>query len=157
MAKDKLCIDTSRVFATGFSFGAMISYSLSLNHQKDLRAVVAMAPANYNIYLPTNTKMPIAYMSTTGMGDTTCPFDSGGRGGKYTGLQHAMDNGCMIPATVPTTTKGSKTHVCYDYVGCPAGYPVKTCTFDGTHQCNVADGGITNDGTKSWIPIESWK
>ena len=77
MAKDKLCIDTSRVFATGFSFGGMISYSLSTNHQEDLRAVVGMAPANHNIHLPTNTHESIAYTSTTGMNDTTCPFDSG--------------------------------------------------------------------------------
>ena len=76
-AKEQLCIDTSRVFATGFSFGGMITYSLSTNHQKDLRAVVGIAPANYNIYLPTNTHEPIPYMSTTGMSDGTCPWDSG--------------------------------------------------------------------------------
>ena len=53
--KDKLSVDTSRIFCCGFSFGAMFTYSLSLEHQKDLRAVACYAPANWNIYLPTNT------------------------------------------------------------------------------------------------------
>ena len=157
-AKEQLCIDTSRVFATGFSFGGMITYSLSTNHQKDLRAVVGIAPANYNIYLPTNTHEPIPYMSTTGMSDGTCPWDSGNnRGAKYAAIGHAMDNGCTIPATIPTTTVGSRTHLCYDFQGCRAGYPVKVCTFDGGHIAAHADGGTGDNGLTSWIPTESWK
>ena len=102
LAKEQLCIDTSRVFATGFSFGGMITYSLSTNHQKDLRAAVGIAPANYNIYLPTNTHEPIPYMSTTGMSDTTCPWDGGNnRGAKYAAIGHAMDNGCIDPGDHP--------------------------------------------------------
>ena len=72
--KENLCIDTTRVFATGFSFGGMMTYSLSVNHQKDIRAAVGIAPANYNIYVPTKTHQPIAWMQTTGMSDTTCPM-----------------------------------------------------------------------------------
>ena len=44
--KEKLSIDTSRVFCCGFSFGAMFTYSLSLEFQNDLRAVACYAPAN---------------------------------------------------------------------------------------------------------------
>jgi hypothetical protein len=158
LAKDNLCIDTSRVFATGFSFGAMMTYSLSTNHQQDLRAVVGMAPANYNIYLPTNTHEPIPYMSTTGVNDMMCPWDAGNqRGAKYAALGHAMDNGCSIPAEIPTATAGSKSHVCYEFTGCKPGYPVKVCTFDGVHQASVADGGTQNNGLTSWIPPDSWK
>ena len=72
--KANLCIDTTRVFATGFSFGGMMTYSLSMNHQKDIRAAVGIAPANYNIYVPPKTHQPIAWMQTTGMSDGTCPW-----------------------------------------------------------------------------------
>jgi poly(3-hydroxybutyrate) depolymerase len=158
LAKDQLCIDTSRVFATGFSFGGMITYSLSTNHQKDLRAAVGIAPANYNIYLPTNTHEPIPWMSTTGMSDTTCPWDGGNnRGARYAAIAHAMDNGCTIPATIPTAAVGSRSHVCYDFQGCMPGYPVKVCTFDGGHIAAHADGGTGDNGLTSWIPTESWK
>ena len=37
--KNELCIDTTRVFSTGFSYGAMFSNGLAWNHQKVLRAV----------------------------------------------------------------------------------------------------------------------
>jgi poly(3-hydroxybutyrate) depolymerase len=156
----ELCVDTSRVFATGFSFGAMMTYSLSLSHQKQLRAVVALAAANFNIYDPPDTKEPIAYMGTVGMSDTTCPYvhsDANQQGGKYCALTHATDNGCTPPASIPTTTVGSKTHVCYDFVGCKAGYPVKMCTFDGVHQAAPYDGGSGDHGLTSWIPPEAWK
>lgn len=156
----KLCIDTSRVFATGFSFGAMMTYSLSLSHQKQLRAVVCLAAANYNIYDPKDTGESIAYMGTVGMSDTTCPYvnsDANQQGGKYCALTHAHDNGCTIPATVPTTTVGSKTHLCYDFQGCKPGYPVKMCTFDGNHQAAPYDGASGDNGLKSWIPPTAWQ
>lgn len=152
--KSNLCIDTTRVFATGFSFGGMITYSLSVNHQKDIRAAVGIAPANYNIYVPTKTHEPIAWMQTTGMGDTTCPWVNGNsttQGAKFIAIEHATDNGCMVPASIPTYQQGK--HVCYDFQGCKAEYPTKACTFDGGHT-NIANdpGSSTN-----WIAEESWK
>jgi poly(3-hydroxybutyrate) depolymerase len=151
--KANLCIDESRVFATGFSFGGMITYSLSVNHQKDIRAAVGIAPANYNIYVPPKTHAPIAWMQTTGMSDGTCPWIQGNsttNGAKFIAIEHATDNGCMVPADIPTWKQGN--HVCYDFMGCKAGYPTKVCTFDGGHT------NIANDaGGPNWIPEESWK
>ena len=160
-----LCIDDSRVFSTGFSFGAMMSYALSITRQTKLRAVVAMAAANYNLpNEPTDTNAaPVAYMGTTGMSDGTCPWvgnDAAKQGGKYCDLQHAQDNGCTIPANnnIPTTTVGSKKYLCYDFEGCRAGYPVKVCTFDGAHTpASVDDGTSTgDDGLKAFIPPLAW-
>jgi poly(3-hydroxybutyrate) depolymerase len=152
--KENLCIDETRVFATGFSFGGMITYSLSVNHQKQIRAAVGIAPANYNIYVPPKTHEPIAWMQTTGMGDGTCPWVNGGsmsQGAKFIAIEHATDNGCTVPADIPTWKQGN--HVCYDFQGCKTGFPTKACTFDGGHT------NIANDpGTKTnWIPEESWK
>jgi poly(3-hydroxybutyrate) depolymerase len=149
--KDNLCIDTTRVFATGFSFGGMITYSLSVNHQKDIRAAVGIAPANYNIYVPPKTHEPIAWMQTTGMSDTTCPWVNGSsttQGAKFIAIEHGTDNGCEVPATIPTWQSGN--HVCYDIPGCQAEYPTKVCTFDGGHT------NIANESGKNWIPVESW-
>jgi poly(3-hydroxybutyrate) depolymerase len=148
--KENLCIDTTRVFATGFSFGGMITYSLSTNHQKDIRAAVGIAPANYNIWLPEKTGEPIAWMQTTGMGDTTCPWvnnEAQRRGAKFIALEHAENNGCTIPNDIPTV-QGD--HLCYDFEGCPAEYPVKACTFDGAHT------NIDNESGMNWIATESW-
>ncbi|HXU07270.1 MAG TPA: hypothetical protein VN903_40240 [Polyangia bacterium] len=156
-----LCIDDSRVFTTGFSFGAMMSYALTLGRPSKLRGAVAMAAANYNFTQPTNAHVPIAYMGTTGMGDGTCPWGNDTMGGKACVLQHAKDNGCTIPSgnNIPTTTAGSKKFLCYDFEGCRAGYPVKVCTFDGPHTPSSIDDGTStgDDGLKAFIPPLAWK
>jgi hypothetical protein len=161
LAKGNLCIDSTRVFATGFSFGGMFTYSLSTNHQKQFRAGVGIAPANWNIWLPSPLgRDPIAWMQTTGMSDPNCKWINDASqqlGSKFIGLQRGQDNGCTVPADIPTTTVGSKTHMCYDFAGCKPGYPVKVCTFDGAHIANVGDGGTGNAGKDSWVPPESWK
>ena len=73
-----------------------MTYSLSMNHQKDIRAAVGIAPANYNIYVPPKNHQPIAWMQTTGMSDTTCPWANGSsttQGAKYIAIEHGTDNG----------------------------------------------------------------
>ena len=44
-----VCIDTTRVFSAGFSYGAMFTNELSWNHQKVLRAVAVYEVAERNI------------------------------------------------------------------------------------------------------------
>jgi len=159
-AKAALCIDESRVFATGFSFGGMMTYSVSTNHQKAIRAAAGIAPANYNIYVP--NPLPhdsIAWMSTTGMSDGTCPWGAGSaRGAEAIAKMRGMDNGCTVPASVPTWTSGmASRHLCYDFQGCKANFPVKACTFNGNHQAAPYDGASGDNGMTSWIPTESWK
>ena len=102
--KDKLSVDTSRVFCCGFSFGAMVTYSLSLDFQKDLRAVACYSPANWNIYLPDNKHGPLAFYSTTGTQDGLCKWinsDERKQGGKYCVLTHIGDNGLTDLPVIP--------------------------------------------------------
>ncbi|HEX2872962.1 MAG TPA: hypothetical protein VHP33_16990 [Polyangiaceae bacterium] len=164
LVSSNLCVDENRVFTTGFSFGAMMSYSLSITRQTKLRAAVTMAAANYNLPgQPTDSNAaPIAYMGITGMSDGTCPWvnsDAQKRGGKYCVLTHAEDNGCTIPGNIETTMVGSKKYLCYDFQGCKPGYPVKVCTFDGAHTpSSVNDGSSTgDDGLKAFVPPLAWK
>lgn len=151
-----LCVDSSRVFMTGFSFGGMITYASSTTHQDKIRAAAGLAPANYNIYLPAKNHEPIAWMQTTGMKDGTCPWvssDAQKRGAKYIALEHAADNGCAIPAgnEIPTWKSGG--HFCYDFQGCKPGYPVKACTFGGAHTDLNSDPGTS----ANWLHQTSWK
>ncbi|AUX20069.1 uncharacterized protein SOCEGT47_005320 [Sorangium cellulosum] len=53
---------------------------------------------------------------------------------------------------VPTTTQDSKSHRCYDFMGCRAGCPVDVCTFDGGYVAAHADGGTGDNGATTWIP-----
>lgn len=154
-----LCIDESRVFTTGFSFGAMMSYALSIGRATKLRAAVTMAAANYNFTQPTNAHTPLAYFGISGMSDGTCPWGDDTRGGKACVFQHAKDNGCTIPGSIATATVGSKKYLCYDFEGCQQGYPVKACTFDGNHTPSVVDDGTNggDDGLKTFVPRLAWQ
>jgi poly(3-hydroxybutyrate) depolymerase len=151
-----LCVDTTRVFVTGFSFGAMFSYVLSLEYPEKIRAVATYAPANYNMTQPTNRHIPIAYYQTTGINDGTCPWihsDAQKQGGKYCLRQHAEDNGCSNPdVDVKLATKGSA-HVTTEFTGCNPGYPVKFGSFDGGHQAVASDPGSRTN----WIENEAWE
>ena len=151
--KDKLSIDTSRVFCCGFSFGAMVTYSLSLNFQKELRAVACYAPANWNIYLPENKHEPLAFYSTTGTQDNLCRYvnsDERKEGGKYCVLTHIEDNGLTELPEIPIAT--TRTHVTTEFEGLPEEYPVLFGSFVGGHTDNVRDPG-TNE---NWIAKETW-
>lgn len=161
---DHLCIDDNRVFTTGFSFGAMMSYALSITRQTKLRGAVTMAAANYNLPgQPQDSNAgPIAYFGITGMSDGTCPWvnsDQEKEGGKYCVLTHAENNGCTIPGNIQTAMVGSQQYLCYDFEGCEAGYPVKVCTFDGAHTPSSVSDGMSggDDGLKAFVPPLAWK
>ncbi len=151
--KEKLSIDTSRVFCCGFSYGAMVTYSLSLEFQKDLRAVACYSPANWNIYLPPDNHQPIAFYSTTGTEDGVCKYvfsDERKQGGKYCVLKHLEDNGVANLPEVPVAT--TPTHVTTEFKGTKEGYPVIFGSFVGGHTDNIRDPG----SNENWIAKETW-
>lgn len=151
--KNKLSIDTSRIFCCGFSFGAMITYSLSLDFQKDLRAVACYSPANWNIYLPENKHQPLASYSTTGTDDRLCKWinsDEKKQGGKYCVLTHLEDNGLTELPEIPIAT--TPNHITTNFEGLPEEYPVVFGSFVGGHTEKVKDPG----SDINWIAKETW-
>jgi len=151
--KDRLNVDTSRIFCCGFSFGAMFTYSLSLEYQKDLRAVACYAPANWNIYLPADKHERLAFYSTTGTQDGTCVYvhsDERKQGGKYCVLTHLQDNGVTQLPEIPVAT--TPTHVTTEFKGCPKEYPVVFGSFVGGHTDYATDPGSHDN----WISKETW-
>ncbi|MBN2735857.1 MAG: hypothetical protein JXR70_02675 [Spirochaetales bacterium] len=150
--KEKLCVDTKRVFTCGFSYGAMVSYSLSMAFQDDVRAFATYAPANWNIWLPQRNNKPVAYYQTTGTGDTLCSWvnnDGNKTGGKYCVIQHLEDNDCTVPANIPLANSG--THVLTKF-NCNTEYPVWFSSHNGGHTDNVRDPG----SNVNWVAKETW-
>lgn len=149
--KGELCVDTTRIFSIGFSFGGAMSYKLARARPKVLRAVCVqdggMMSGDFN------STTPIAYMGVVGMSDGVCPPATG----HSLRDKFVVTNTCTKPGNVPETTVGSKSHVVYDYQGCDSRYPVKWCTFDGAHIAAPYDGGSGDSGKKTWIPLEAWK
>ena len=165
--EDNYCIDTTRVFATGFSFGAMFSNSLSWEMQNRLRAVAVYAVAAYNIWLPepgngpySKKNLPIAWMAVHGKQDGMCNYDSARDSALVEILRHngkADANGNFTDASAEKSqlkefTNGQ--HVCYDFTTVDPRFPVKFCSHGADHQWSATDNG---DNSKSWVPAEVHK
>ena len=148
---ENLCVDTSRVFSSGFSFGAMFSNSLAQTFQHRLRGVVVFATADQVIYLPKNAGKPIAWMGTVGLSDGTCP-PSMGRSARDRILKNNGPEGhtdCTGEKATEYANNGG--HVCYDYKTVDPRFPVKWCTFSGGHQWDMRENG------KLWASDIGWE
>ena len=148
---ENLCVDTSRVFSSGFSFGAMFSNSLAQTFQHRLRGVVVFATADQVIYLPKNAGKPIAWMGTVGLSDGTCP-PSMGRSARDRILKNNGPEGhtdCTGEKATEYANNGG--HVCYDYKTVDPRFPVKWCTFSGGHQWDMRENG------KLWASDVGWE
>jgi len=141
--QNTLCIDTSRVFAEGFSMGGSMSYALACSMGDVLRGVAVHSGGPMSGCV-THDK-PVAYFMTHGTKDGTCTYPQYG----VPQLQDfAKVNGCMS-VTLPTPT--SSAAACVDFPGCSPGHPTRSCLFVGDH--TPSPGGTMT----TWVPAETWK
>lgn len=142
--QDTLCIDTTRIFAEGFSMGGSMSYAAACAMGGDVFRGIAVhsgGPMSGCV----NHDKPVAYFMTHGINDSVCKYPA------Y-GVPQLKDfgkvNGCTEVA-LPTPTSSDKS--CVDYTGCSAGFPARACLFVGDH--TPSPGGTS----KTWVPAETWK
>lgn len=151
---DNYCIDTSRVFATGFSFGAMFSNSLAQSFQHRLRAVAVYAVADYNIYLPDNAGKPIAWMGVHGTQDGMCDYNRAKNSAvkrilKNNGKASDGDSQFTDASSEEVPNYSGRGHDCYDFKNVDERFPVKFCSWGGPHQWTANDDG---NWRNSWVP-----
>jgi poly(3-hydroxybutyrate) depolymerase len=145
--KTDLCIDESRIFANGFSYGGGMSYAIACARAEVFRGVVVYSGGLLSGCSGGTT--PIAFYASHGTGESGLPPSQG-----CTGLRdHFVEvNGCTRQAP-PDPPAGSGAHRCTTYDGCSTGHPVTYCAFDGGHMWNPIDRGQA----QGWNPTESWK
>ena len=169
---DNYCVDTTRVFATGFSFGAMFTNSLAQDLQERLRAVAVYATADYNIWLPSAgtgrydaKNLPIAWMGVHGKRDGVCNYDRAKTSAlprilKRNGKADANGNFTDASSEKPQEFNGTAGHLCYDFTTVDPRFPVKWCSWNGEHQWTAHDGPNTGTGQgwqNTWVPEEVHK
>lgn len=166
--EDNYCIDTSRVFITGFSYGAMFSYSLMQDYQDRVRAAATYAVADFNIWLPEEQdqkNLPIAWMTVQGKKDDRCFYDTAKESAlprilKRNGKADANGNFTDASAEKPDEIQGNTGHVCYDFKTVDERFPVKWCSWPGNHQWTAHDEGNMDIGwnwEQTWVPEEVHK
>jgi poly(3-hydroxybutyrate) depolymerase len=118
--KAQLCIDESRIFAIGFSAGAINTINVGCAEADQFRAIAPMSAS-----LPTcSGTTPIAYWGSHGTNDTTITVAQG----RMVRDHFRSRNHCT------TTTVAGSPSGCVDYQGCDAGKPVSWCEFTGVHE-----------------------
>ncbi|MEO8906333.1 MAG: alpha/beta hydrolase-fold protein [Polyangiaceae bacterium] len=146
-----LCIDKSRIFATGFSFGGAMSLALACTRADVFRGVAFFSGADLTGSCPATLTKPIAYYASQASQDSTgTPMPSSG---KVKQAEFAAVNGCTPEPNALTFPASGQAHTCTDYKGCSAGHPTKYCVFDGQHGWEPKDPGQTT----SWDAAEAWK
>ncbi len=140
--QENFCVDTNRIFATGWSYGGSMSYKTACERgigktNGYIRGIAVYSGAQLSGNCTPNS--PVAYYGSHGDSDSVLGYD----GGVTLARNFATANGCTW-ATPTKVTSGS--HMCTDIAGCPTGNPVKFCSFDGDHTPDPRD---PNQGS-SW-------
>ena len=116
------CIDKSRIFSVGFSYGGIMSDTIACQMGSTFRAIAPVAGVMFG---STNScvKQRVAAHMTHGSMDTTLEISGGITARDYLiGINH-----CTM------TTQPIEPSPCVQYTGCDAGYPVVWCEHTGGH------------------------
>jgi predicted esterase len=149
-----LCIDTTRVFTTGFSYGAGMSVALACVRPDKFRAAVVYAPAFISGVNSAQCTAPIPFFASHGVDDPVINYQTGLNVlDTFTGL-----NGCtaMLPPNPPADG-----HTCISYEGCT--FPTRFCNF-GAGEGNPFNPSLRGHyptskdpgQSASWVPAEAW-
>jgi polyhydroxybutyrate depolymerase len=125
-----LSVDAKRIYATGFSNGALLSYRLACEMSDTFAAV---APAGgVLMYEPCAPQQPVSLMHVHGMQDSVVPFDGGGSGIQFPPVEESLNtwitlDGCS--GEEQTEQDGILTHTTYGV--CEPGISVELYAIDG--------------------------
>jgi poly(3-hydroxybutyrate) depolymerase len=150
LIEGNLCVDTSQLFALGWSYGGAMSYAVACARPAVFRAVAVLSGANLSGC--SGGTQPVAYLGIHGIHDSVLNI-SLGRSIRDTFVRN---NGCTAQ-NPPEPAQGSLTHIATAYTGCRAGYPVEWAAFDGDHTPEPVDGSTTTNGARTWTGGEIWR
>jgi len=139
--EQNFCVDTTQIFATGWSYGASMSYEAACERPLGgetngvkgyIRAIAAYSAAQMSGGCkPTK---PVAYYASHGTNDNVLNYDRG----VSLCENYAKVDGCNWETPTKVT---SGNHVCTSMKGCTNEYPVEFCSFNGPHTPDPTDPG----------------
>jgi poly(3-hydroxybutyrate) depolymerase len=119
--ESEYCVDKTRIFSTGFSYGGMMSFAIGCEMGDVFRAIAPMSGALYS-GCKSGTHS-VAMWGSHGVSDSVVPI-ADGRAGRDAILSR---NQCGTQTTATTPSP------CVSYSGCAAGAPTTWCEFEGDH------------------------
>ncbi|CAK4501670.1 unnamed protein product [Aphanomyces euteiches] len=138
-----LSVDTTQVFATGFSYGAAFCYTLACYRPDKFRGVALYAGGQLG---PCDgTPKPVAFWATHGVYDRVVDIAKG----RALRDHFVQVNGCQAKNAPEPTSGQPHTKTVYS---CKAGYTVWYYGNEGGHVADPKDPGQS----QSWAPAEVW-
>lgn len=119
--ESELCVDESRIFSTGWSYGGMMSLAVGCARGDVFRAIAPMSGALYSGC--ENGDAPVAFFGYHGTNDDVVPYGNGVTARNV----FVQRNGCQ-PEAEAVEVDG-----CLQFQGCTEGAPVTWCEFNGGH------------------------
>lgn len=154
LVENDLCVDTTRIFAMGFSYGGGMTKALGCQRPKVFRAIAVYSGADFlSGGCDATTTSPIAYIGLHSVSDGTNPYSSG----EAIRDRFLKNNGCTPQVAAKPV---GLTHVITTYKGCKDGYPTVWCAFDGGgHTPAPVDGSASGmgGGDKTWTKAVVWE
>ena len=124
----RLCVDTTRVYATGLSNGGYMSHRLACELSDRIAAIGPVAGPNAMLSCSPTRAVPVFHFH--GTGDRIVPYEGflGRLGVRDTMDQWAARNGCNSGPSVFLMQGDVR---CEEWTGCRDNATVKLCTVDG--------------------------
>jgi poly(3-hydroxybutyrate) depolymerase len=119
--KSSLCIDESRIFSTGWSYGGMMSFAVGRELPTTFRAIAPVSGAFLTPHVDSGSAT--AAWIAHGNNDTVVSHSSGAQARDA----YLRANGCS------NTTVPVQPSPCVEYQNCSSGKPVVWCSFNGGH------------------------
>jgi polyhydroxybutyrate depolymerase len=124
-------VDRKRIYATGFSNGALLSYRLACE-MSDIFAAVAPV-GGVLMYTPCQPQQAVSLMHVHGLKDRLVPIEGGGSGIQFPPIAEGLStwaelDGCAGDSKVENS--GPLTHTTYS--ACASGISVEFYTVEGT-------------------------
>jgi polyhydroxybutyrate depolymerase len=135
--REQTCIDAKRIYTTGMSNGAFMSYRLGCEHAETFAAI---APVAGKVGIPScMPSRPVPLMAFHGDADPLVSYDAGTLSGETPPLSvpdtvkaWATRSGCTKG---PDTTYQMGVVTCSTWSACTAGATVTLCTVQGAGHC----------------------
>lgn len=119
--KSSLCIDESRIFSTGWSYGGMMSFAAGRELPSTFRAIAPVSAAFLTPHVDSGSAT--AAWIAHGTSDNVVSHSAGSEARDA----YVRANGCS------NTTVPVQPSPCVEYQNCASGKPVVWCSFNGGH------------------------